>query len=649
MSAGIPSFFTDPGIRLLLFGGKGGVGKTSCATATALKLAKESPGKAFFLVSTDPAHSVRDSLAGAIPPPNLEVAELDAQASLITFQGLHSGKLREIAERGTFLDSEDISKFIDLSLPGLDELMAALEIAHWVEVRPDRCLVVDTAPAGHTLRLLAMPALLRKWLEALNALLAKHHYLKKLYGGSDKRDNTEQFLVNLSTSIQHLTALLRNTARCRFVPVMLAEEMSCLETCDVLDELQRAQVPVTDIVVNRLYPDNGCPVCSEARALQTTILGKVFADPHFLHRSVWGVPLYAAEVKGAEGLSAFWEGVTSLTAARAPSEAPVHTSRARVQEAVGLPAAAHTLVLFAGKGGVGKTTLACATSLHLAEENPGREVLLVSIDAAHCLSACLQMPVGGVPTPICSGLAALEIDAASEFKALRKLYAEELEGFLESLLTGVDLAFDREAMEKILDLAPPGLDEVIALTRAMELLEEGAYQTLVLDCAPTGHLIRFLEMPDLIDRWLKVFFGLFLKYRQIFRLPRVAQRLVQVSKHLKHWRNLLADSNRCALNAVTIPTDMAFEETKDLLAACGKAKIPVPMLFLNLVTPASPCPLCVALRERESVVLGQFRETFPLLPQVLVYRCGEPRGLESLRALGRELYKPSTAAGLIHA
>ena len=171
------------------------------------------------------------------------------------------------------------------------------------------------------------------------------------------------------------------------------------------------------------------------------------------------------------------------------------------------------------------------------------------------------MPVGGAPTPVCRGLAALEIDAATEFKALRMLYADELKGFLESLLTGVDLAFDREAMEKILDLAPPGLDEVIALTRAMELLEEGAYQTLVLDCAPTGHLIRFLEMPDLIDRWLKVFFGLFLKYRQIFRLPRVAQRLVQVSKHLKHWRNLLADSNRCALNAVTIPTDMAFEET----------------------------------------------------------------------------------------
>ena len=70
------------------------------------------------------------------------------------------------------------------SLPGLDELMAALEIAHWVEARPDQCIVVDTAPAGHTLRLLAMPALLRKWIEVLNTLLAKHRYLKKLYGQS---------------------------------------------------------------------------------------------------------------------------------------------------------------------------------------------------------------------------------------------------------------------------------------------------------------------------------------------------------------------------------------------------------------------------------------------------------------------------------
>ena len=86
MSAPTPSFLADQGIRLLLFGGKGGVGKTSCATATALQLARDSPGAAFLLVSTDPAHSVMDSLAGAMPPPNLQVTELEAQACLAAFK-----------------------------------------------------------------------------------------------------------------------------------------------------------------------------------------------------------------------------------------------------------------------------------------------------------------------------------------------------------------------------------------------------------------------------------------------------------------------------------------------------------------------------------------------------------------------------------
>ncbi len=639
MSAPIPSFLEDPGLRLLLFGGKGGVGKTSCATATGLKLAKDSPGRDFLLVSTDPAHSVMDSLAGLIPPPNLQIIELDAQECLAAFKRQHSPKLQEIAARGTFLDQDDINSFVALSLPGLDELMAALEIAHWVEARPQRCIVVDTAPAGHTLRLLAMPALLRQWLEALNALLAKHRYLKKLYGGSAQRDEIDRFLIDLAASVQRLEGLLRDAGRCRFVPVMLAEEMSYRETCSVLEELKRLGVPVTDVVVNRLYPENRCPACVEGRARQVPILRKVLRSHSLFQCSLWSVPLAPGEVRGTEALQAFWEGVVNLTEVRAPSQTPINPAFASVTGAAELPSTAPTLLLFAGKGGVGKTTLACATSLRLAQEWPGTEVLLFSADPAHSLSTCLKMPVGPTPKRICPGLTALEIDAAAEFNSLKKLYADELQSFLQSLLPGLDLAFDREAMEKILDLAPPGLDEVIALTQVMEFLEQGRYQTLVLDSAPTGHLIRLLEMPDLIDRWLKVFFSLFLKYRQIFRLPQVAQRLVEVSKHLKHWRTLLTDSDRCALHAVTILTEMAFEETKDLLAACQRMQLQVPVLFLNLATPPSACPLCAALHERESVIQEKFRKTFPDTRQVLVYRRGEPRGLEGLRTLAQALYE----------
>ncbi len=83
----------------------------------------------------------------------------------------------------------------------------------------------------------------------------------------------------------------------------------------------------------------------------------------------------------------------------------------------------------------------------------------------------------------------------------------------------MDLAFDRPAMERFVDLSPPGLDEVTALTQVLDLCDQHHYSTFVLDAAPTGHLIRLLETPDLLDCWLKVFFGLFLKYKRIFRLP----------------------------------------------------------------------------------------------------------------------------------
>src|SRR5262245_23440899 len=99
-----PFFLTSSGAQLLLFGGKGGVGKTTCATATALHLARAAPDRSFLLVSTDPAHSLADSLANAVAPPNLTVLELDPQQALAAFKAEHGWKLQEIARRGTFLD-----------------------------------------------------------------------------------------------------------------------------------------------------------------------------------------------------------------------------------------------------------------------------------------------------------------------------------------------------------------------------------------------------------------------------------------------------------------------------------------------------------------------------------------------------------------
>ena len=193
-------------------------------------------------------------------------------------------------------------------------------------------------------------------------------------------------------------------------------------------------------------------------------------------------------------------------------------------------------------------------------------------------------------------------------------------------------------LERTLDLSPPGLDEVMGLTRVMALLASGDFDLLVLDSAATGHLIRLLELPEIIDQWLKAFFDLFLKYQQIFRLTGFSQELVSLSKNLKKLRRLLNDPAQSALYAVSIPTDMAFEETRDLLAACERLGINVPGMFLNLVTPPSDCHLCSAMNRRESLIYRKFRQNFHGDIGV-IYRRGEVRGLHWLAQMGDALYQ----------
>jgi len=640
VSVATPSFLDDPGLQLVLFGGKGGVGKTTCATATALRFARNLPQRSFLLVSTDPAHSLADSMAGFPPPPNLRILEFNAQECLATFKMKHNQKLRQIASRGTFLDDEDINQFLDLSLPGMDELLAFLEISSWVEDRSYDCIIVDTAPTGHTLRLLSMPELLRKWLEALDALLAKHRYMKKLFAGAYRRDDLDFFLEKLSLSVKKIEILLRDPVRCRFVPVMLAEALSISETDRLVDELERLKVPLLDIVINRLYPKSTCPVCADGRTHQMRELKNLFGHRNLSGYLFWGIPVYPVEVRGIESLDMFWGSVEKLT-----EETPIDPQTSVdpapwVTSAAPYPSPETTLLLFAGKGGVGKTTLACATAVRLAHDLKGKQILLFSTDPAHSLSACLDVPIGPKPTRLSPGLTAMEIDAQAEFDSLKMQYQKELGRFLESVLPNLDFTFDREVMEKILDLSPPGLDEIMALTRIMEFLAQGNYSVFILDSAPTGHLIRFLELPELIDQWLRVFFGLFLKYKRVFRLPKISQSLVQMSKNLKLLRTLLSDPTRSALFAVSILTEMAFQETKDLVAACERIGVNVPVLFLNLATPTSECSLCSAISSQESQVKDKFRQTFSGKHQTLVYRQVEPRGLKRLGELGQASYQP---------
>lgn len=638
----IPSFLSDRFLRLLMFGGKGGVGKTTCAMAAAICLARNRPQESFLLVSTDPAHSLSDSIAGSHSPANLKIVELNALDALRTFKKEHNQHLREIAGRGTFLDPEDIDSLLELSLPGLDELMGFLEISRSVENSGHSCIIVDTAPTGHTLRLLAMPELINKWLRAVDTLLAKHRYMNVVFRGSHQRDHLDRFLLELSGMVRQMQLLMQDAGRCRFIPVMLAEDLSVRETTSLLEFLEGHQVPMADILVNRLIPDNDCPVCAATALCQRTTLKSLQENRSFADYAVWGIPLYSREVCGIDSLTVFWDGVTTM-----PSHIPSSCSRRnmlwlhpRVEAPLDYPFHRMEMLLFAGKGGVGKTTLACATALHLAQQDSGKEILLFSVDPAHSLSACLGVPVSSEPVRIAHGLSVIEFDAEREFASLKQQYQNELAQYLSTILPNFDLIFDREMLEHILDLSPPGLDEVMALARASELPVQAGYDLLILDSAPSGHLIRLLELPELINQWLSVFFSLFLKYRRILSLPKFSQRLVKMSKELKIFKSLLQDPTRSALCVVTIPTEMAFEETLDLIAACERLGMRAPLLFINLVTPPVDCALCGALMRREKAIRERLRQALPDLLQTVVYRQSDLQGLDPLVNLGHELHYP---------
>ena len=631
------SFLEDPQLRLIFFGGKGGVGKTTCAAAAALHRARRTPQGSFLLVSTDPAHSLTDSLGDLQPPANLQILEFNAPAALEAFKAKHRNKFAEIAARGTFLDQEDIHRLLDLSLPGLDELMPLLEIGAWVETRAYDLIVVDTAPSGHTLRLLATPALIRTWLQALNALLAKHRFLQQRFRGTYQPDELDNFLLGLAAAVKRLEGLLQNHQTCRFVPVMLAEAVVISETRKLLDELKRRKISVREVIINRLSPENSCPLCGEERRRQWQLLrefnGKL-ADNAF-----WGALLGPEEVRGPL-LETFWPGVTRLDLTQPPSiQVPLELPP-RVEAAPFCPPPDLDFLIFAGKGGVGKTTLACATAVRLAQEFPDKQILLFSTDPAHSLADCLQLPLGSQPVRLGPGLSALEIDAPGEFIALKQQYQDELARFFKTALENFDLPFDRQVLERILDLSPPGLDEMMALVRSMGFLKQGRYDVLILDSAPTGHLLRLLEMPELIENWLKAFFRLLLKYKLIIRFLNLSREMMRISRDLKLLRTVWRDPTRTAVYAVSVLTEMAFQETCDLLAVCGRLGVPVPVLFLNQATPAWDCPLCAALNRREALIREEFQRTLAGRWQTVIYRQSEPSGLKRLGELGQALYRP---------
>lgn len=615
-------------MKLAFFGGKGGVGKTTCAAAAALRAADE--GARVLLVSTDPAHSLGDALGRVLGPEPVKVgplmaAELDADRALARWLRDRESGIRTVIERGTYFDREDIDRFLALAFPGVDELVGLVELARLARERPYDRVVVDTAPTGHMLRLLAMPDTLARLGEILDGMHEKHRFLASSLGGRYRADFADEVIAEIAEEAEGLRRLLAGDTT--FTWVTLPEELPMRETADGIAALEALGIRADPVVVNRVWPapDRACALCSPRVAAEAR--WREEARLRFADRIVLEVPATTAEPTGLAALRALAATVRHAVPAPA-TKAPPRDAPAGPMTPLPLPDTLR-LVLFGGKGGVGKTTASAAEAIALATARPEARVLVLSTDPAHSLGDALGVPLGDDPRPVPGGppnLVARELDATVGWKEQQARYRASLDELFGALFGNLDISFDRAVLEDLLDLAPPGIDEVLALVTILDALDGDAHDLVVVDTAPTGHTLRLLALPERVLEWVHALMSVLLKYRSVIGLGELAADLTSLARRLRGLVALLADPGRAAFVIVTRAAALPRLESERLAEALA---MPVAAVLVNAVTEPA-CARCVAAtREEASARAAQARLGPPTFVAPAMFPA--PRGVAALR------------------
>ena len=304
-------------LKMVMFGGKGGVGKTSCAASSAIWAAEH--GRNTLIISIDPAHSLGDSLgielAPGVPTPIagidfLTALEINPKVNMADFQGLTNiNPMEEMGMSGLMENLPlfgDMEELTSMTPPGIDEALAFGKILEFVETDHDYDLIVfDTAPTGHTLRFLSLPETLSGWIGKLIKMRVKignmFGAVKRMFSREEKKeDNSLEVLERLNNSIINAREDLTNPIKNSFIIVMIPEEMAITETGRLLNELVKNNIPVSNIVVNQVYQDATelCEFCKARRKMQGKNLVKIneiFREN--LHKNLIEVPLFKEEIR----------------------------------------------------------------------------------------------------------------------------------------------------------------------------------------------------------------------------------------------------------------------------------------------------------------------------------------------------------------
>lgn len=649
MKWGKATSLTIPDLKLIMFGGKGGSGKTTSAAATALYLHEIDHHRKLLIMSVDPAHSLADSFDTAVDinkvtpiAENLWCLEIDAQQLLADYKARYGGVIKEIADRATYFDRQDIESFFDLSLPGLDEVMAIIRIADLLKSGEYDLIVLDTAPTGHTTVLLSLPQQMEQWIRLMDMLMEKHRYIVRAMTGRYREDECDAFIENQRSDLSRVRALLSDERTTEFVPVTIPQPISILEVESLVQTLAHNRVPVKNVIVNQVADERECPFC-QSRAEQQQIyirdLERKFASFNLVR-----VPVLPRQIRGRQRLMEYAQILfeEDKTLIQAMVSRPARSVDKDRHPRLSLEGRSFTI--FGGKGGVGKSVIAAASALQLARTRPGQKVLIFSTDPAHSLGHVFGQNIGNRITQIgqMDNLYALEIEGRQLLEDFKRELRDDIEEAFNRFLGGsVDIKFDREIMQELLSVTPPGLDELMALRKIVDLLQGGEYDLFVLDSAASGHLLRFLELPHLAREWLNATFRLLLKYKGLgaVRFYNATERLIELSRGIREVIATLSDPQRTKFVMITIAEAMAVSEAEDLASSLDKLKIPSSTIIVNMVVPPTQCAFCAAQREEQTECIDEIEAKFPNHTVIYLPLFAQPvRGMDGLTMLARTLY-----------
>ncbi len=616
--------------QFIFFSGKGGVGKTSMACATAVRHADA--GQRTLIITTDPAANLADVFEQPIGHhmtpltgiANLWAMEIDPDSATEEYKERALAPLRDIFPAPMVeVVNEQMSGPCTAEVAAFDRFTDFLVLDNEAD-RPVQfdVIVFDTAPTGHTIRLLELPA---EWANTISAAEQ---------GSGQTCIGPAAAIQSAKFKYERALAILRDPAQTRFTFVLHPEAIAIHETRRAIGELSKLAIHTHDLIVNGIIPPEATAnSLFAARAeMQAGYLTQIERELPYAARRMF---LMDGEIKGIDRLrtvAALLNGeetaVFSHTSHDQTTPADFQLSHPSEFLPRILPNGRRRTIFFAGKGGVGKTVASCATAVWLA--NQGHKTLLLTTDPAAHLGNVLGEPVGDEPAPLAGlpNLWAVKIDP----KAVADVYKKRI----------LDDARQRgrpEAAIKVMaeELDSPCTEEIAAFDRFIEFASDGPWQSVVFDTAPTGHTLRMLELPLDWSKQLDV---------KVFASVDTAVADDVAKQRFADVIDMMRRPERSTFAFVMYPESTPIIEAYRASQELATLGIPTGLAVANFVIPAEQAdtPFTHSRRAMQARYLAEIQERFdvpvlsiPLLPQ-------EVQGLGMLAELGEQMYREPVMA-----